>query len=269
MSEPMGLLLTVILCLISFQIGRYYECTSSSCASAMLRGTIAGVEGEGQWLSATLPRRRKVYIDIGANNGDSFLKCKKFGIPGMCEDGTWEIVAVEGNPAFNDVLRQKRQMMLNKKLVSSIKLYNGTALYTTDRATVDFAIDRSKPGMGSSLAPESLLFRNKIANNKPLDIIKLPTTTIHSIFEGIAIQLEDFVVVKIDVEGFEYKLLPYLIIHGLLHRIDVLAVEYHDTNVWFYKGLSDERQIELHEQTKCLKWMVSKADRVKQYLDWE
>jgi FkbM family methyltransferase len=266
-NEPKRLLLTVVLCMISFEIGRLYfgDNKLSSMGSSI------------QYSQTNVRRRmevrhhtdRKVYIDIGANNGDSFVDCKKFGIPGMCEDGTWDIAAVEANPEYNDILFEKRKSMLDKKLVNSIRLYNATAMDTSGRDSVDFAIDRTSTGFGSSLSADSLNFRNKIESKQSQDIIKLPTTTMRTIFEDASIKDRDFVVVKIDVEGFEYDLLPYLIIHGLLHRIDVLAVEYHDNNIWFYNGLSAEKVAEFHEQTKCLKWVVSKAERVKQYMDWD
>ena len=44
---------------------------------------------------------------------------------------------------------------------------------------------------------------------------------------------EDYVILKVDIEGAEFDLLRHIISNGLLHLIDILAVEWHDVNYWF------------------------------------
>lgn len=273
-SEAKRLLLTVVLCFMSFQLGRvYYKDGSSDVHGQCSHACLRSIRPEDPSHAAGHPELfehsgRKFYIDIGANNGDSFVQCHKFNIDGMCKDGKWNIIAVEGNPLYNNILHEKQKLLLDKKLVSSVILYNATVMDTRGRQTVEFAIDRSNAGLGSTVSADALVFRNKVQNKKDKDIVNLPTITMRRIFEENSIHIRDYVVLKIDVEGYEYELLPYLISQGLLQHIDVLAVEYHDNNVWFYNGLSAEKQAELHDQTKCLKWVISKADRVRQHFDW-
>lgn len=39
---------------------------------------------------------------------------------------------------------------------------------------------------------------------------------------------EDYVVVKLDVEGSEYNILPHLLKKGAFNKIDAIGVEYHE-----------------------------------------
>ena len=266
-----------MLCWLSFEVGRVYGSTSLGFVDyshteqdRFLKNRRLLRKSNDMSRHASLTdSQRKVYIDIGANDGTSFVDCQKFNIPGMCKDGSWDIIAVEANPAYTATLHEKSNRLIEQKLVSSIRIYNSTVLDIEGKPFARFAIDRSPAGQASSKSRDALLFRNKVKRKKSHDILKLPTLTMRKLFENSYIADTDFVVLKIDVEGFEYDLLPHLIGEGFLNRIDVLAVEYHDNNIWFYEGLPEHRVNELHDQTKCLKWIIGKSDRTTSLIDWD
>lgn len=104
--------------------------------------------------------------------------------------------------------------------------------------------------MGSSLMNNSfsVMTHNNSITVKQVDVRHL----LHGILH---LREDDYVVLKVDIEGAEFDLLRRIISRGLLHLIDVLAVEWHDENglVFGYNSaLVDHYRI----QHRCINWIV-------------
>lgn len=70
---------------------------------------------------------------------------------------------------------------------------------------------------------------------------------------------EDFVVLKVDIEGAEFDVIRRLINAGMLNLIDVLAVEWHHDNPNIL-GHSRESIDRYTKQFECLNWMLNASD---------
>ena len=85
---------------------------------------------------------------------------------------------------------------------------------------------------------------------------EIPAIGIVDLFHMLAIHRSDFVVLKMDVEGFEFDLLRHMVTHGLQTRVDILAVEYHDQNYHVF-GKNEEIKRKYQSQHQCLDWILS------------
>lgn len=193
---------------------------------------------------------RHVFFDIGVNNGDSLLKFfnqKNRGIVGgnliyssfgpAAQSAKWIVYAFEANPTFNDILSNITDELSKKH---TIYLYNQTAAWTYD-GTVDFYLDtvnKNYDYWGSSLDKDHP------------DVKKSNSTKLTVQCKDIAAILkqyteDDFIVLKMDIEGAEYDMLLDFIKKDVLKLIDYIAIEYHtylskipDVNSLFNKIIS-------------------------------
>ena len=145
----------------------------------------------------------------------------RYQIPADKLNSRWEIYAVEGNSKFDPVLVEIK----NKYSKShDIILFNGTVVTTYD-GFIKFYLDNENtkihPMHGSSINENhfDVVRSNKQFELKPcIDFARL----LKQYDEN------DFIVVKMDVEGAEFDLLIHLIKENALKLIDVFIVEYHD-----------------------------------------
>lgn len=175
--------------------------------------------------------KHHVFIDLGANVGDSvkyffshglnpFSKSVMQGF-GLIDEKEWVIHAVEPNPSFNSYMDDLK--VLYEHMGHKVVLYKQTAAWIQN-GKLDFYIDISKPGnkqVGSSLIRNH---PNVIKSN--FTKIKVTAIDLSELLNKYTI--EDEIILKMDVEGAEYKLLDYLIKKDCLKLIDVIAVEFHD-----------------------------------------
>ena len=131
---------------------------------------------------------------------------------------------------------------MDLKRVVGFHLYNGTAVgsYT---GTIDFILDKGEGEGGSTTMRDS---HSAGRVNRTIPIISVVDLfTVHKICK------EDFVVMKVDIEGAEFDVLKHMLSHELIPRIDILAVEYHDTNPWVLGGVTKYAQ-----QHQCIDWIL-------------
>lgn len=181
---------------------------------------------------------RNVYIDLGANDGSSVTtfmgkasgegvnidgsSAVKGGIleliKGHHPEALWHIVAVEANDQHDPKLFKLKQTMLNHANVSSFSLYNGTAVSNKD-GTIEFIWDGASRGdAGSTTMTESFSAAGRTLSIPAIDIVTL--------FRKENIHPDDFVVVKVDIEGAEYNVVRRILLSHLWRLIDKLAVEW-------------------------------------------
>ena len=186
---------------------------------------------------------RNIYIDLGANNGDSvkaFVDRLSINAEDIAYDGskavaggwqallnrpdnastklsTWHILAFEASEGHNGGLEDIRRNLTDHKYVASVKMFNGTAITTYD-GTITFIWDGSEASAGATTIQDSFSAIGKKVTIPCMDIVTL--------FKREHISIEDFVVVKMDVEGAEYDIVKRIITSGLYRYIDRLAVEW-------------------------------------------
>ena len=227
-------------------------------------------------LSQIVPSRN-IFIDLGANNGKSISLCveKKHsvgkdghgdtgGLEGLCEDKNWEIVAFEANPMFSKDLMDLKDFYEKSKAVRKFHIFNETAIGVETGSTI-LALDDNELGLSSSVEPRSAVMRG--FNGWGSRRIKINMIGISDLFASLDIHKDDFVVLKVDIEGAEFELLRRIVTHGLQSKIDVLAVEYHDNNPGFIAGMGEDSVKALGHKKECLKWMLDDIKHIKR-VDW-
>ena len=179
-------------------------------------------------------KKRFVFIDLGANTGDSIKYfIDKNESPesqkidqylkgyGARTDTRWEIYCVEANPYFNKSLEELKNYC--ESLGHKFYLYAQSAAWIKNEK-LTFYLDTVNKGhnyWGSSLL-----------ENHP-DVISSNKTK--TIVNGIDVadllrkyKEDDEIVLKIDIEGTEYKLLKHLIEQEVLKLVDIIAIEFHE-----------------------------------------
>ena len=181
-------------------------------------------------ISLRIKKPKNVFFDLGANNGDSienFMGVKSAGHGGNIRDKIaadkldehWTIYAVEGNSLFDSQLHQLKTKY--SKYFDFVML-NGTIVTTYD-GFITFYLDtndRYGNQVGSSIKENhpDVIRSNKVNKTKPcVDLARLLKQY----------DEQDYVVVKMDVEGAEFDIIMHLLKQNALKYIDVLAVEYH------------------------------------------
>jgi len=185
---------------------------------------IAGLEELIIYKPTRLPHflqtfRRRIYVDIGANTYESSI-------------GSWflrrypharhfdQIVAFEANRKFRPTYAPHPEVEL---LSAAAWMKNGTIRFRG-----------SKHGGGSGRVEEgSKAIKLSGQAKKVMDASAAAVQAIDlADFLRRRVAEQDFLVLKMDVEGAEYTLVPYLIAQGVTHLIDEMFVELHtDLNI--------------------------------------
>ena len=166
----------------------------------------------------------------------------------------WDLHVFEANPRYtiqlleqqvmltngihagfvNNRTMEKTQALLSKLHVesntSAVKSYNlhgGTAITDHD-GEVTFYLDNNKSGAeGSTTMIDSKSAVGRRITINATDIVTFFRTTLQA-------RMEDYIVVKLDIEGAEYGLLRRMIDQCLLPLIDRIGVEWHHYNGWVF-----------------------------------
>jgi len=156
---------------------------------------------------------RHIFIDLGAYDGDSiryFLKSP--------ESLKYEIYAFEPNPKFVAKLKAM------KKANSNIKQVSNEAAWIED-GTMDFAVDQASDPMGSTLMKGKAEIWQKS---------QVETMITFDFSEWIKQFADDYVIVKMDIEGAEFPILDKMIKNNTLTIVKELWCEFHPNKVREY-----------------------------------
>ncbi|ATY63111.1 family methyltransferase [Cordyceps militaris] len=176
-------------------------------------------------------RPRYIFVDLGANSADSletFLETPAakfkydFPSPPWATHDEAEIFLFEANPVFNDALVHARQKYA--ALGKPITIYPSTVVDTTDGLRTFYLdeVNADHAYWGSSTYknhPDAVASGGRGTDLSAVNIARwlLMNTLPH-----------DFVVVKMDIEGAEYDIVPHLVSMRAWTVLDVLLVEWHD-----------------------------------------
>lgn len=184
---------------------------------------------------------RKVYIDLGANNGDSVtsfvtgpkdtgdaygggvqnqISLRTMGEKVMGFENDWEVYVFEANPSHTPGLEAQRAFMLKNHSVKAYHLFANTAISVRD-GNISFILDNPGPvgDAGSTTMSEST---SAVGSS-----ITVNCTDIVTLFRTIGrFREEDYVAVKMDVEGAEYQLVRRMVNKNLMKLVDKISVEW-------------------------------------------
>jgi len=176
-----------------------------------------------KWSECTRTVPKCIFIDFGAAHGNTFeaFLRNSFGNVSNCPSGQWEAVLVEANPFFEaPLLKLAAKFNGTEHRVHSVP---STAAWICE-STTTFYLDTVNRGVnywGSSMSPSHPdVIKSGFAN------VTLPTVNLNRILFEKTI-LSDWVIVKVDVEGAEWGIIPCLASSPLASHVDRLFLETH------------------------------------------
>lgn len=169
---------------------------------------------------------KKIFFDCGSHlfqGFDSFVS--------ICNiDENWECYSFEANPITYELSKSKYESLLNQGF--KINHYNYAVLDKDDYVDVNCTIAHDYDGSvtGSYTGQGSNVLSNPPQGwNFTYDESKYKVKTIDfSKFLKENATPDDYVVVKMDIEGSEFPVIDKLILDNMMKYINVLYVEYHE-----------------------------------------
>lgn len=159
-------------------------------------------------------KRRYVYVDVGARSYKSSIGTwfkKKY----PKQNRNFVIYAVEADKAFHDEYRNKNDVIL---LPYAAWIRNETLFFEINRGPVQKSGGKRR-GMGRVQTVQSSNdFKGDVDKIRGFDFAHWLKSTVSE---------RDFVVVKMDVEGTEFALIPKLVQTGAIVLIDEIFLECH------------------------------------------
>jgi FkbM family methyltransferase len=184
---------------------------------------------DASWKKTGRNSPKCIFIDLGAANGNTFedFVNNRYGDVKNCAYGTgdYEAFLVEANPRFQEPLKAIEKN--NKK----VHAYASTAAYMCEATTSFFldTVNHDKNYWGSSLSTN-----HQDTKNSGLQKVTVPTANLMRILYENTIP-GDWVMVKMDIEGAEWDILPCLANAPIAHNIDRLYIEQHPAD-WAASG---------------------------------
>jgi len=178
------------------------------------------VAADPSWKPCTRTVPRCVFIDLGAADGNSFnhFLADGYGEVAKCPSVQWSAVLVEANPRFNTQLGAIGQQNGGK-----ISVMSSTAAYMCEAQTSFFldTVNTEKNFWGSSMSSN----HPDVARSGKQKVT-VPTSNLNRILVEQTIPA-DWVMVKMDIEGSEYDVLPCTAESAAASLIDRLYLEQH------------------------------------------
>lgn len=147
---------------------------------------------------------KHVYIDVGANIGDTIRQFRNWKSLAYDSDIKWEMYAFDPDPRMADYWKkrpEKDTTFINK----AAWLYNGQAVFISANDPLSSTLMSEKEVEGTELIVECIDFSKWLRR-----------------FEN------DHVILKVDIEGAELPLLTRMIEGGTDHIPQLTLVEFHD-----------------------------------------
>lgn len=180
------------------------------------------------WKPCARTKPRCVFIDLGAADGNTFgeFMNNKYGPVANCPHGEWSAVLVEANPRFNEKLAA-----VGKHNSGAVDIKSSTAAYMCEATTSFFldTVNTAKNFWGSSMS-DSHTDVQRSGKTK----VTVPTMNLNRVLYEHTIA-SDWVMVKMDIEGSEFDVLPCVAQSASASLIDRLYLEQHDPS-WGLTG---------------------------------
>mmetsp|Transcript_98552 Transcript_98552/g.279126 ORF Transcript_98552/g.279126 Transcript_98552/m.279126 type:complete len:252 (-) Transcript_98552:47-802(-) len=190
-------------------------------SSKIVRQPSCSCQPEGPWAKPAARQGKCIFVDLGAANGNSFEVFRQrqepyasANLPAVCAH-SWEAWLMEANPLFTQDLRRLEQIYPGQ--VHSLA---ENACFSCDGVS-RFHLDPNATHnhWGSTLT-----------RGADPGSIEVPTQNLLRLLTLWTIP-EDYVIVKMDIEGAEYDIVPCLARSQIGTNIDLFFVEVHPNNV--------------------------------------
>jgi len=187
--------------------------------------------------SSWLPNRRAapkcVFIDLGAADGNTLrdFVSGKYGPVANCPSGgQWEATLVEANPRFDAPLKQTEV-----QYPGSVDAKSSHAAYMCEAKTTFYldttSVEHNYWGSSMSANHDDVKKSGKQA-------VTVPTVNIMKLLYETATP-QDYVILKMDIEGAEWDIMPCLAESPAASLIDRMLVEVHP-NSWGNAGTTPQ-----------------------------
>lgn len=175
------------------------------------------------WLPCRRTVARCVFIDLGAAHGNTFnaFMNNEYGPVASCPNGQWSAVLVEANPRFDaqlSAIGQQRGGSVNVLKSTAAFMCEGTTSFYLDTVNTD------RNFWGSSMSSS-----HPDVQRSGQQKVTVPTVNLNRILYEETIP-GDWVMVKMDIEGAEWDVLPCLAQGSAASLIDRLYLEQHDVS---------------------------------------
>lgn len=171
-----------------------------------------------------LPQRtaaKCIFIDLGASSGNDLQAFTedKYGPLKGCPNGDWEAILVEANPGFKSGLEEKASQFPGK-----VTLKAGTAAYMCE-SKANFYLDTKDVGSSDLFG----LFKGPEKSSVEVETLNVNRLLTEHTIPG------DYVIMKMDVEGAEFDIVPCMAEASAASLVDRLYVNQHDPT-WGLEG---------------------------------
>jgi len=210
------------LCFLSLLVGSQAAVLRNSSATS-LRGGLHGrtrappcqcQPDNVAWVPTVRTVPKCIFIDLGAADGNSFNQflANAYGPVASCPSGQWEALLVEANPQFTPALQA-----VAAQHPGLVHAYGSTAAYMC-QGTTSFSIDPDAANnhWGSSMK-----------TNHGSTQVTVPTVNVAQLLAENVMQ-GDWVILKVDIEGAEYDVMPCLAQMPKAGLMDIIFLEEHE-----------------------------------------
>eukprot|EP00927_Polykrikos_kofoidii_P012850 TRINITY_DN15578_c0_g1_i1.p1 TRINITY_DN15578_c0_g1~~TRINITY_DN15578_c0_g1_i1.p1 ORF type:complete len:276 (+),score=35.20 TRINITY_DN15578_c0_g1_i1:56-829(+) len=183
------------------------------------------------WIKTQRTTPKCIFIDLGAADGDTFEKFLKngFGPVAACPSGgQWEAYLVEANPQFTESLETKA-----RQYDQSVHVFGGTAAYTCEGNT-SFYIDADPV---HNHWASSMSSSNSALVKSGRQRVTVPMINVIRLIAENTLP-DDYVILKVDIEGAEFDLVPCMAKFDEASLVDRMFVEEH---TWFKTDFNTTR----------------------------
>lgn len=165
---------------------------------------------------------KKIFLDCGTHYGQGLNQfINMYNI-----DKSWDIYTFEANPTTYQHFLNKQKTLLNNLKINhyNLAIFNKNSSITIHHETPPNGDDS---GMGSSIIsldqwnPWGDTLRNNFVSQSVVESIDFAE------FIKNNCRQDDFLVIKLDIEGAEYDVLESLIEKKIIHYINDLYIEFH------------------------------------------
>lgn len=184
------------------------------------------------WVRPAAREPRCVFIDLGAANGntfDHFLNDGYGQVKNCPSGGAYDAILVEANPIFNAALKDTA-----RNHPGSVRSLVSSAAYMCEGSTSFFldTVDVRENFWGSSMSPNARDVQR--SGQKPVTV---PLVNVVRLIMESTLP-EDYVLLKMDIEGSEHDIMPCLAKSEAAKLIDAVYVETHPVE-WSLAGATE------------------------------
>mmetsp|Transcript_49862 Transcript_49862/g.93293 ORF Transcript_49862/g.93293 Transcript_49862/m.93293 type:complete len:258 (+) Transcript_49862:50-823(+) len=191
------------------------------------------VANNAEWKKTSRAEPKCIFIDLGAADGNTFAKFLEndYGPLKNCPSGKWEAFLLEANPQFTKELNS-----LQENFPGQVHSLADHAAFSCEGTTSFFIdADASHNHWGSSLmsdAPDAVKSGEVKVTVPMVNVVQLIAENVRP---------DDWVMLKVDIEGAEYNLIPCLAQFKDAGVVDRMYLEEH----WWFPSITDDAKSNL------------------------